>query len=85
MKIRIRNVVAVDVDQTDDYSAVTLRFMTVSNDEAVVVVSHELLRELTAQLLPFTSEDDDPAAIGKERTFKNTIQEFFSKGVTRAA
>jgi hypothetical protein len=84
MKIRLRNLVAVDVSQTDD-QAVKLRFVTASKDEAVVVVPHELLREFMDDLLSLSSEEENPVTNGKEPDIEGAMRGVLSKGVTRAA
>jgi hypothetical protein len=85
MKIHLRNLAAIDVSQVDDHSAATLRFVTASKDEVVVVVPHELLQSLRDNLLALVSEAEGPVSIGEEQTVENKIRNIFSKGVTRVA
>ena len=84
MKIHLRNLVAIDVNRADD-QAVMLRFITASEHEAVVVVPHDLLQELTDDLLALSSQEENPATNGKESDFEDTMRGILSKGVTRAA
>jgi hypothetical protein len=85
MKIRMRNLADIDVSQADDHSSATLRFMTASEDEVVIVVPPELLQGLMEDLLALSSKAESPVTISEERTFENTTQNFLSKGATRAA
>jgi hypothetical protein len=78
MKIRLRNLVAVEVSQTDD-QAVMLRFVTVSEHEAVVVVPRELLRKFIDDLLALSSEEENPITNGKEPNFEDTMRGFRPK------
>ena len=84
MKIRLRNLVAVDVSQSDNDTDVILRFMTASEHETSVVLPHELLQELTARLVALSSEAGDLAANDKKRSLKKAIRELLSKGAKAA-
>ena len=82
MKIRLRRIVAIDVDKTIDQSGVMIRFIMASESEAVVVIPPNLLPELVARLRAVTK--GTRRKVTEQSNLKNRIRKFLSKG-TRAA
>ena len=60
MQIKIRQPMTVDVTPSGDNSSFTIRFISRDKHEAAVVVSRELLADLTSQLQAIGDEAPPP-------------------------